>query len=88
METSLNIDVATLDATHRQALEEVIGRELGANQRLIISVIDVAMPQNGTPRPVQTLEEWTNVYEGLSEDEIEAVDKIAKTRANLTRNLS
>jgi len=88
METTLNIDVATLDATHRQALEEVIGRELGANQRLIISVIDVAVPQNGTPRPAQTLEEWTNVYEGLSEDEIEAVDKIAKTRANLTRNLS
>jgi hypothetical protein len=65
-----------------------MGRQLGANQRLIIRVIDVAMPQNGASRPAQTLEEWTNVYEGLSDDKIESVDKIAKTRANLTRNLS
>ena len=78
METNLKIDVATLDAPHRRALEEVIGRQLEGNQRLIISVMDVA---------VQTLEDWTNVYEGLSDEKIDAVDKIANTRANLTRNL-
>lgn len=83
----MNIDVATLDAPHRRALEEVIGQQLAGNQRLIISVMDVTMPQTAAPRPAQTLEDWTNIYEGLSDDEIEAVDKIAKTRANLTRNL-
>ena len=87
MESNLKIDVATLDLPHRRALEEVIGRELGANQRIIISVVDLAMSKTGVPRPAQTLEEWTNVYEGLSDDQIEAVDKIAKTRAKLTRNL-
>ena len=87
METDLKIDVATLDAPHRRALEEVIGRELAVSQRLIMSVIDVAEPAGSALRPAQTLDDWTNVYDELSDEEIEAVDKVAKTRANLTRNL-
>jgi hypothetical protein len=87
METSLNIDVATLDAPHRRALEDVIGRPLTASQRLLISVIDVAPPAAAAARPAQTLEDWTNVYNGLSDEDVEAVDAVAKTRANLTRPL-
>ena len=87
METNLKIDIATLDAPHRRALEEVIGRQLAANQRLLISVIEVAEPQSAAPRPAQTLEDWTHVYDGLRDEEIETIDKMAKTRANLTRNL-
>ena len=87
MENKVNIEVATLDPPHRRALEEVIGQQLAGNQRLVISVIDVATPQAGEPRPTQTLEGWTQVYDGLSDEEIESVDKIAKTRANLTRKL-
>ncbi len=87
MENDLKIDVAALDAPHRRALEEVIGRELEANQQLVISVIEVAVPTTSTQRPAQTLEDWTSVYDGLSDDEIESVDRIAKTRANLSRDL-
>ena len=87
MGSNLTIVVATLDASHRRALEEVVGCELAANQRLIISVIDVAVSQGSAPMPAQTLADWTGVYAGLSDAEIEAVDKVAKTRANLTRNL-
>jgi len=87
METDLKIDVAALDAPHRRALEEVIGRQLAANQRLLISVIEVEAPPPAVPRPVQTLEDWTTVYEGLNDQDIEEIDQIAKTRANLTRNL-
>jgi len=65
MEADLKIDVATLDSSHRRALEEVIGCELAANQRLIISVIEVTMPESGGPRPVQTLDDWTSVYDDL-----------------------
>lgn len=85
MESDLNIDVATLDAPHRRALEEVIGRQLGGNQRLVISVVDVVVPASAASRPAQTLDDWTNVYEGLSDAEIESVDQIARTRADLTR---
>jgi S-adenosylmethionine hydrolase len=87
METEVKIDVATLDAPHRRALEEVIGRQLEANQRVVISVTEPVASQDDVPRPVQTLDDWTNVYEGLSDQEIEAIDQVAKTRANLTRNL-
>ena len=87
MENDLRIDVAALDVSHRRALEDVIGRELEANQQLVISVIEVAIPSTSAPRPAQTLEDWTSVYDGLSDDEIESVDRIAKTRANLSRDL-
>lgn len=87
METDLKIDVAALDTPHRRALEEVIGQQLAGNQRLVISVIDLGTEPAAEPRPAQTLEDWTHVYDGLTDKEIEAVDNIAKKRANLTRNL-
>ena len=87
MEADLEIEVAGLDEPHRQALEEVIGRHLKANQRLIISVTEVEMAPSDQAKPVQSLDDWTKVYEGLNDAEIESIDKIANTRANLTRNL-
>ena len=80
-------NVAEIDTADRRALEHVIGTHLTERQQVIISVIEVAMPQTVISRPAQSLEDWTNIYDGLTEDEIEAIDKIAKTRANLTRNL-
>ena len=87
METERKINVATLDFPHRRALEEVIGQELQSNQQVLISVINLQTAVNDN-RPVQTLEDWTGIYDGLSEEEIEAVDATIKTRADLTRNLS
>jgi hypothetical protein len=87
MEADQIIDVAALDDPHRRALEEVIGRHLQANQRLIISVAEVEVQPKHNGRPPQSLDDWTRVYDGLSEAEIESIDKIAKTRANLTRHL-
>jgi hypothetical protein len=88
METSRTIDVVTLDATHRQAIEDLIGVQLQANQRLIIGVTEIEQAvSEGTPRGAQSLDDWTNVYEGLSNEQIDEIDRIAKTRANLTRNL-
>jgi hypothetical protein len=88
METSREIDVTSLDAAHLKALEDVIGTPLLANQRLIIYVTATAARQGeALPRPTQTLEDWTTVYEGLSDQEIDDIDKVVKTRANLTRDL-
>lgn len=42
--------------------------------------------QSDERRP-QSVEDWTRVYDGLSEQQIEDIDKIAKSRANLTRHL-
>lgn len=88
METDLKIDVAALDEPHRRALEEVIGRQLVANQRLIISITELDVSRSGdATRLPQTLADWTGVYNGLSEKEIEEIDEVAKSRANLTRDL-
>lgn len=87
MESALEIDVARLDDPHRRALEEVVGRQLRTNQRLLISFTDVELPPSDDPRPRQTLEQWTKIYDGLSAAEIDEIDAIIKTRANLTRFL-
>ena len=87
MENNLKINVATLDEPHRRAMEEVIGRELVENQQLIISVIDLSIPKTDDAKTPQLLSDWTSIYDGLSDDEIEAIDKVVNTRADLTRNL-
>ena len=82
MEASLEIDVMTLDAAHRQAFEDVLGTHLEQNQRLVISVAPPA-----SSRSAQSLADWAGVYDGLTEDQIETIDRDIKTRANLTRSL-
>lgn len=83
-------NVRDIDSGDRHALEHVVGQALRDNQRLIIRIAEVdvspAAPAADSHRP-QTLADWTNVYEGLSDEEITALDKTVKTRANLTRNL-
>lgn len=85
METGLKTNVANLDARHRRALEELIGRELTTNVRVIVSIIDVAA-DDATGKPAQTLEDWTRVYDGLNGDQVQAVDQIVNSRADLTRS--
>ncbi len=82
METSREIDVIALDAAHRRAFEDVLGARLEQNQRLVISVTAPA-----SPRSSQSLADWTGVYDGLTEDQVDAIDRDLKTRANLTRSL-
>jgi hypothetical protein len=86
METSHQIDVISLDDAHRRAFEDVIGAQLRRNQRLVISVaeIDVA-PTAG--QAGQTIRDWTGVYEGLSDADVEAIDLAVNARADLTRHL-
>lgn len=80
-------NVAEIDRADRQALEHLIGKHLTDYQQVIISVMELPAAEPDEARPAQALEDWTNVYDGLTAAEIEAVDEIAKTRANLTRNL-
>ncbi len=83
-------NVRDIDAVDRNALEHVVGRQLHDNQRLIIQLSEI--DASGASEPAETghrqkLEDWTRIYEGLGDEEIEEIDKIVKTRANLTRNL-
>lgn len=44
-------------------------------------------PPTPDSRPAQRLEDCAHVYEELSDEEIDAIDTIAKTRAILTRDV-
>jgi hypothetical protein len=73
MENALQIDVAALDSPHRRALEDVIGRQLTRNERLVIRVVEVEENARVEARPAQSVEDWEHVYDGLTDDEIEAI---------------
>jgi hypothetical protein len=68
MQSEVAIDVSAIDPLHRRALEEVMGRGLLPNERLVISVIDV--PPSGGAVPSPTLPAYCNVFDGLSDTEI------------------
>jgi hypothetical protein len=87
---SIICNVRDIDAGDRHAIEHVVGRQLRDNQRLIIQLAEIDFPAEESitdARPQQTLEDWTGVYAGLTDAEVEEIDKIVKSRANMTRYL-
>lgn len=83
MDIPLSIDVSSLDHAHRQAMEDVIGRQLDANQRLIIQIATVAPPPSDAARSV--IELLTHFYDGMTEEEVDEIDDIIKTRMIFSR---
>jgi hypothetical protein len=81
--------VRDIDAADRRALEHVIGRQLSENQKVIFQVVSLG----GQPEAPAThdgaspgqLPAWCNVFDGMSDREIEDVDRVIRERANLTR---
>jgi len=71
-------NVRDIDAADREALEHVVGRELRENQRVIINVVnlDVEAPPPQQPGPgTAGLPDWCNVYEGLTDEEIDEIEQ-------------
>jgi hypothetical protein len=83
-------NVRDIDQLDRHVLEHVVGQALRDNQRLIIQIAEFDLARETPPTNAeqpQTLADWTTVYEGLSDEQVEAVDETIKTRANLMRDL-
>ncbi len=90
-------DITSLDDAHRRALEDVVGRELKPDERLVIEVtqanaarvtetpVNAAQSKESAPKYNARLEPWTKFYEGLSEEEIDAIDRAINSRADLSR---
>lgn len=79
--------VGELQANERSAAELLLGHRLRGNEQLILQVVEldvVELPANDS-RSAQTLPEWCNVYKGLTDAEIDDIDK-SITRCNLTRS--
>ena len=83
-------NIRDLPLSDRSALERVVGHQLGETQQVIVNVVDLGLsndvpPDNETDSQVP---EWWNIYEGLSDAEIDRLDQAIRQRANLTRDLS
>ena len=75
METYVH-DVRDLDLSERSALERLVGHQLRESQKLVIQVVTTAVDQPADPEVVAgELPEWCRVYEGLSDAEVDELDR-------------
>jgi hypothetical protein len=80
--------VKDMGSADRQALERLTGRSLTDDHRLIIHVLNVDEPHRPAAQSAEVpgaLPPWCNVYEGLTDEAISAVEATILTRANVTR---
>jgi hypothetical protein len=81
--------VADIDSADRRAIEHLIGDRLAEHQQIIISVVnlDLASPVESDTSASAGVPEWWNMYEGLSDEEVDRLDQAIRQRADLTRSL-
>lgn len=84
MET-ITRNVKDIGSDDRRALEHVIGRQLAENQTIMISVTEVNLQAEPQVAADGKLPGWCNVFDGLSDQEVADIEKIALTRADLSR---
>ncbi len=85
---SITKKVRDISLSDKLALEHVIGQQLAEDQQVIIQICSVDLrsgPATTETESAQGLPNWCNVYAGLTDDEVEAVEQTALQRANLTR---
>lgn len=80
--------VRDIDIHDRRALERLVGKPLRENQQVIINVVNLDPASESPPTGTNgaTLPDWCNVYAGLSDEEIDRLDKATQQRLDLTRS--
>lgn len=83
-------DVRDLPQAERSALERLVGHELRETQRVIVQIIDGHAHQVSESHAEDSagLPAWWNVYEGLSDEEVDRLDAAVRQRADLTRTFT
>jgi hypothetical protein len=80
-------NVAEIDNADRRALEHVIGMQLSPDHQVIINVVNRDLSESGAPDAPTSegIPSWWNVYEGLSDEQIDEFDQAIRKRANFSR---
>jgi hypothetical protein len=83
-------NVRDIDSSDRRVLEHVVGQPLKENQQLIIQVATLdkeaaARRKQSAAAPGNGLPPWCNVYDGLSDEEVDELERVILQRADLTR---
>ena len=87
METIIR-NVRDLDQTDRSVLERVVGHSLRESQQIVIQVTNAANePTSTADTEGNQLPSWCDVYEGLSDAEIDELDQ-AIVRDHSSRDLA
>ena len=85
MET-ITRQVGEMQANERSAAELLLGHRLRGHEQLILQVLDLnATEPFEDSRPSQSLPDWCNIYNGLTNVEIDNIDK-SIIRCNLSRS--
>jgi hypothetical protein len=89
METIVR-NVRDLDHSDRSALERVVGHQLSERQKVVVNVVDLDAAADAS-EPKQRpqcggIPEWWNIYDGLTDEEIDRLDQAVRRRADLTRD--
>jgi hypothetical protein len=93
---SITRNVVDLAQDDRRALEHILGRPLEGQQSVVIQVVpppvDVRAQKAPSVQPIDDeslpeLPEWLNIYEGLSEEEIEQLHNVINQRSRMSRNI-
>lgn len=85
---SITKNVRDISLPDKLALEHVIGQQLTENQQVIIQICSLDLrsePATTEAESARGLPDWCNVYAGLTDEEVAAVEQTALQRANLTR---
>lgn len=85
METLVR-NVRDLDQSDRSALERVVGHPLRESHRLVIQVTNAGAEEPASRPAGDELPAWCDVYEGLSDSEIDDLDA-AIVRTHTSRDV-
>jgi hypothetical protein len=84
-------NISDIDTADRRALEHVVGQRLRENQQVIIQVTTVGQASGEAPLAPTSpaagagLPAWCNVYEGLSDHQIEEIEEVILDRDHWNR---
>jgi hypothetical protein len=86
---SITRNIRDIQPQEKFVLESLVGHPLHAGQEIVIQVKDWIEPDK-EPRAsdygkLDSLPSWCRVFEGLAEEDIVAIERIALERANMTR---
>jgi hypothetical protein len=81
--------IGDLAQAERSALERMVGHSLDTHQQIVIQIRGINGQPVANPETIPPLPTWCNIYDGMSEEEIEAADRaIVRSHTSRTFDLS
>jgi len=84
---SVTHNVRDIDSTGREVLEGLVGQPLRDDQQVMINVVSSRgeSSSDSCDSKLADVPSWWNIYEGLSDEEVDRLDQAIRQRANLAR---